>query len=327
MHNKTDPMELLSGYQFHALNGLPLKRARAQTWAEQAGLKGTVLLAEEGVNFSLCGAAEQLNEWLLWLRDFLDCEDPIINRQRVQQPPFSRLKVRIRPEIVTFDRPSTSTDTASAPPEPLQPGVSVAPEDWNALIERSDVQLVDTRNQYEYRLGSFEGAQDPQTQNFTDFQQWAKASLDRKKPVAMFCTGGIRCEKASHWLKREGFDSVYQLKGGILSYLESVTEADSKWHGECFVFDDRVALDHQLEPTDREICLVCRMPIESADKTESAASEWRTKDSRDLCQSCARDMQRAESSGLREKVRQIRLAELRAGAQTRAGADIGPGEC
>lgn len=319
-------MELLSGYQFRALDGLPLKRARAQTWAEQAGLKGTVLLAEEGVNFGLCGSAERLNEWLIWLRDFLDCDDPIINRQRVEQPPFSRLKVRIRPEIVTFDRPFGPSGMASDTIESLQPGVSVAPEDWNALIERSDVQLVDTRNQYEYRLGSFEGAQDPQTRNFTDFQQWAQASLDRKKPVAMFCTGGIRCEKASDWLKREGFDQVYQLKGGILSYLESVAEADSKWLGECFVFDDRVALDHRLRPTDREICLVCRMPIESSDETESAAVQSREKDSRGLCQSCALDMQRAEKSGLREKVRQIRLAESRADARLRIQADIGTGE-
>ena len=325
-------MELLSGYQFRTLDGLPLKRARAQTWAEQAGLKGTVLLAEEGVNFSLCGASKSLNQWLIWLRDFLGCYDPISNRQQVEQPAFSRLKVRIRPEIVTFDRPSAGSGTGPGTPESLQPGVSVAPEEWNALVERSDVQLVDTRNQYEYQLGSFEGAQDPRTQNFTDFRQWATSSLDRNKPVAMFCTGGIRCEKASDWLRREGFEQVYQLKGGILSYLETVDEADSKWRGECFVFDDRVALDHQLQPTHRDICLVCRMPIESADETESATAEWRTKDAietkdlGDLCQSCALDMQRAEKSGLREKVRQIRLAQSRAASRLPAQADRGPGE-
>ncbi|MEM7054707.1 MAG: rhodanese-like domain-containing protein, partial [Pseudomonadota bacterium] len=299
MHEPSDPShpprELLSGYEFQTLHGLALARARARVWLEQAGMKGTVLLASEGVNFSLFGSAKQLDAWLLWLDEHLDCASPVLNRQAVTESPFQRLKVRIRPEIVTFDR---SSDTDS-----LAPGVAVLPQDWNALIEQQDIQFVDTRNAYEVRLGTFEHARNPATDSFTDFQAWALASLDRDRPVAMFCTGGVRCEKASDWLKREGFDQVYQLHGGILSYLETVPEVDSKWRGECFVFDDRVALNHDLKPTGRTICLACRMP---------------TEDEHDLCPDCAVKIRRDANSGLAEKVRQLRLNQSRRPAEAEA---------
>ena len=247
LETHSSALELLSGYQFRALDGLALKRERALVWLKQADMKGTVLLASEGVNFSLCGRADQLEAWLGWLQEHLDATAPVLNRQTVVESPFQRLKVRIRPEIVTFDVAQDGHE--------LEPGIAVSPDDWNALIAQPDMQLVDTRNAYEVQLGSFEGAQDPSTDSFTDFQDWARNSLDRDKPVAMFCTGGVRCEKASDWLKREGFEQVYQLEGGILSYLEVIDVDESKWHGECFVFDDRVALNHDLSPTGSQICL------------------------------------------------------------------------
>ncbi len=246
----TDAFHLLSGYQFVALNDLPLKRERIKAWALQAGLKGTVLIAEEGINFSLFGSSDRLAEWRVWLSDRLGCSAPVLNQQRISESPFQRLKVRVRPEIVTFDRRFDAQG---------QVGQPVDPHDWNQLLERDDVQLVDTRNRYEVELGSFEGALNPGTESFTDFQQWASDRLDPQRPVAMFCTGGVRCEKASDWLMRQGFADVYQLHGGILSYLEQIDPENSRWHGECFVFDDRVAVNHALEPTGRQLADTRRM--------------------------------------------------------------------
>ncbi|MEM1081133.1 MAG: rhodanese-like domain-containing protein [Pseudomonadota bacterium] len=238
-------LALLSGYSFQPLTGLPLKRERIKVWLDQAALKGTVLLAAEGINFSLCGPPDRLDQWLAWLGQHLQCATPVLNRQAISDPPFQRLKVRIRPEIVTFE--------PRLGPHSLTPGEPIAPEHWNALIERHDIQLVDTRNHYEVNIGSFEGALNPDTDSFTEFQQWTESHLDPNRPVAMFCTGGVRCEKASDWLKRQGYAQVYQLKGGILSYLAQVEPAQSKWWGDCFVFDDRVALGHDLRPSGRAL--------------------------------------------------------------------------
>src|SRR6056297_1525874 len=233
--------EILSGYQFVPLQNLALWRERIGAFAAEHDLKGTVLLAAEGINFSLSGPAANLDGWLDWIDERLGCAAPVINRQTVDAPPFLRLKVRIRDEIVTFD--------PAVVPTPESTGEALSPMQWNALLESDDLQLVDTRNDYEYRIGSFAGAVNPHTESFTEFKDYCREQLDPAKPVAMFCTGGVRCEKASTWLKASGFSRVYQLHGGILGYLSATPPEASRWRGECFVFDDRVSVDASLRPT------------------------------------------------------------------------------
>src|SRR6056297_779956 len=245
---------LLSGYQFAAIEHPARWRERARAFAERHGLKGTVLLAAEGINFSLAGPASALDGWLDWIAGRLGCDAPVINRQRVSEAPFLRLKIRVRDEIVTFDH-----DVRPAR------GRAVSPGDWNRLLDREGVQVVDTRNDYEYRIGTFKGADNPGTAAFTEFKEYCRSALDPDRPVAMFCTGGIRCEKAGAWLEGEGFGEVYQLAGGILRYLAEVPADESRWLGECFVFDDRVSVDAALQPTGRVVCRGCRKPMTGLD--------------------------------------------------------------
>ena len=290
--------ELLSGYQFLSLERLPLWRERAEAFAAERALKGTVLLAAEGVNFSLFGPRTALAEWLVWLGQQLGAEQPVLNCQPVKSSPFLRLKVRIRKEIVTFD-PAVQPCAAAV-------GAAVVPSDWNDLIERDNVQLVDTRNEYEYRLGSFEGACNPGTNSFVEFKSWCESRLDPDRPVAMFCTGGVRCEKASAWLIGRGFTEVYQLHGGILGYLAETPADRSRWRGECFVFDDRVSLAGDLRPTGRAVCRGCRLPHEGLD-TEGVppiSAEGR-------CGLCAQHFDAPRLRSLRERARQARLAAER----------------
>ncbi len=246
--------QLLSAYQFVGLDQLPLQRDRIRARATELGLKGTVLIASEGINFSLGGERDQLERWLSWAKERLGLDAPVVNWQTVGSVPFLRLKVRIRPEIITFD--------PDLVPGEARTGQALSPEQWHALIQRDDVQLVDTRNQYEYALGTFERAMDPATERFTEFGPWALEHLSPDRPVAMFCTGGVRCEKASAWLLERGYSQVYQLDGGILNYLKTIPERESRWRGECFVFDDRVSVDHALAPTGRPVCAGCRRPVD-----------------------------------------------------------------
>jgi UPF0176 protein len=289
---------LLSAYQFTPLEQLPLQRERIIHQAGDLALKGTVLIAPEGINFSLGGSREALERWLEWAGERLGVDAPVVNWQNVRSVPFLRLKVRIRPEIITFD-------PAIVPGE-APTGRALPPEEWQRLIGRDDVQLVDTRNHYEFELGSFDGARDPATERFTEFGAWALEHLSPDRPVAMFCTGGVRCEKASAWLIRHGYDQVYQLEGGILNYLRSIPESESRWRGECFVFDDRVSVDHALEPTGRPVCAGCRRPVDGL-----CADAMPPVDDAGQCGLCPERFDPARLAGLRERVRQIRLAQAR----------------
>lgn len=297
---------LLSGYQFVRLGGLALKRERAEAFARDHGLKGTVLLAEEGINFSLWGADAALRQWLDWIGETLGVDAPVLNRQCSDVSPFLRLKVRVRDEIVTFD-------PAIRPGIDDAPGAALAPEDWNRLIARDDVQIVDTRNDYEYRLGSFKGALNPGTASFSEFKRYCENELDPQRPVAMFCTGGVRCEKASVWLRGQGFDEVFQLHGGILGYLAETPDEASRWRGECFVFDDRVSVDARLRPTDRVVCRGCRKPAEGLD----AAGVPPIGEDGD-CRICGKVFDAIRLGSLRERARQVRLA------RERGAAHLGP---
>jgi len=290
--------EILSGYQFARLKNLALWRERIEAFATGHDLKGTVLLAGEGINFSLSGAPAALEDWLGWIGRHLNCDSPVVNRQAVEAPPFLRLKVRIRDEIVTFD--------PAVVPTPESTGDALSPAQWNALLQEDELQLIDTRNDYEYRIGSFDGAVNPNTGSFTEFKDYCREALDPEQPVAMFCTGGVRCEKASAWLKARGFSRVYQLHGGILGYLSATPPEASRWRGECFVFDDRVSVDASLRATGRVVCRGCRHPAEGLDAAGvppiSADGE---------CRLCGQVFDETRLGSLRERSRQVALANAR----------------
>jgi len=297
---------VVSGYQFLALARPGLVRARAEARAARLGLCGTVLVAAEGINFSLFGACARLDEWLAWLRDALRVDQPVINRQPVARAPFRRLRVRVREEIVTFD-------PGVRPPAGRCAG-RLTPAEWNRLLARGDVQLVDVRNDYEVRLGTFDGALDPGTTSFTEFKRYCETALDRSRPVAMFCTGGVRCEKAGAWLLQRGQAEVWQLSGGILGYLAQTAPEQSRWRGECFVFDDRVSVDANLRSTGRVVCRACRRP---ADGVDAAGLPPVTRGRE--CGLCGERFDAARLAGLLERSRQVALA---AG---RGGSHLGPG--
>lgn len=218
-------------------------------------VKGTLLLAKEGINGTVAGSRAGVDCLLAWLK-----QDPRLHNLDHKESfdddmPFYRSKVKLKKEIVTMG-------VEGIDPKKVV-GTYVKPKDWNALISDPNVTLVDTRNEYEVKIGTFQNAIDPKTTTFREFPQYVRDNLDPDvhKKVAMFCTGGIRCEKSTAYLKEQGFDEVYHLEGGILKYLEEVPEADSHWQGECFVFDNRVTVDHALEKGQYDQCHACRLPI------------------------------------------------------------------
>jgi len=228
------------------------------------GVKGTLLLAREGINGTIAGTPEAVDRVLDHIRALPGCETLELKFAEAPTPPFHRMKVRIKREIVTLG--AGDLDPAA------NAGTYVEPADWNALIARDDVVVIDTRNAYEAAIGSFAGAIDPKTASFSDFPAWFRAFRQTWDPaapppkVAMFCTGGIRCEKSTAFLKSEGVEQVFHLKGGILNYLETTPAQDSLWRGECFVFDERVAVGHGLAPGTYGLCRGCRMPVGPEDR-------------------------------------------------------------
>jgi UPF0176 protein len=225
-----------------------------------AGTQGTLLLAEEGINGTIAGSRGAIDRVLAWLRRDPRLADLEHKESCDDHLPFYRMKVKLKREIVTMGVPGVNPN--------VRVGTYVEPEAWNALIEDPDVLLIDTRNHYEVAIGTFRGAVDPQTTSFRDFPEYVRANLDplKQKKVAMFCTGGIRCEKASAFMLGEGFEEVYHLKGGILKYLEAIQPERSAWQGECFVFDNRVSVDHALHKGHYDQCHGCRRPITEEDK-------------------------------------------------------------
>jgi UPF0176 protein len=230
------------------------------------GIKGSILLAHEGINGTISGGAESLSDFFLWLRQDPRFADLETKESPAGAHPFGRMKVRLKREIVTFGVPAANPARAV--------GTYVAPQDWNALIQSPDVTVIDTRNEYEVKTGTFKGAIDPGTRAFGQFPAFVRERLDpaRHKRVAAFCTGGIRCEKATSYLLQQGFKEVYHLKGGILSYLETIPEEESLWEGECFVFDERVALRHGAGPGTHGLCRGCGAPVALASSEEPAAA-------------------------------------------------------
>ncbi|USU04778.1 rhodanese-related sulfurtransferase [Sphingomonadaceae bacterium OTU29LAMAA1] len=267
---------------------------------EAAGVRGTLLLAHEGINGTIAGTDAGMEAVLAHIRALPGCADLDVKESRAGTMPFHRTKVRVKAEIVTMGEPAI---------EPLDAGHYVEPADWNALIADPKTVLIDTRNDYEVAVGTFAGAIDPATRTFRDFPAWFRDHRDAlvagDKQVAMFCTGGIRCEKATAFLKAEGIEDVFHLKGGILKYLEDVPAEDSAWQGECFVFDERVAVGHGLAPGTHGLCRACRMPVSPEDRTSPLYAEGVA------CPRCADTRDEDDRARYAERHRQALLAAAR----------------
>jgi UPF0176 protein len=254
-------------YKFVRLPDFALKQPPLLAHCEAQGIKGTILLANEGINGTIAGSRDGIDSVLSFLRADPRLADLEHKESYADSFPFNRIKVRLKKEIVTFGLPEADPNE--------QVGVYVNPKDWNDLICDPEVIVIDTRNEYEVNIGTFQGAQNPHTSSFRQFPDYVRNHLDptRHKKVAMFCTGGIRCEKASSFMLAQGFQEVYHLKGGILKYLEEIPDSESLWNGECFVFDQRIAVRHGLELGTYDMCSNCGYPISEADKLSSEYQE------------------------------------------------------
>lgn len=234
------PYVIVTFYKFIALNDYESMREPLLEKMRESNVKGTIIIASEGINGSFCGRREELTPLIAYMHSLPNLDDLNFRETYNEENPFAKAKVKLRKEIVTMG-------VQGIDPTAL-PGTHLSPEEWNALLADPEVILIDTRNDYEVTLGTFRNSVNPSTENFRDFPSYVESELSDKKDkkIAMFCTGGIRCEKSTSYLKQLGFNEVYQLNGGILNYLESIPENDSIWEGTCFVFDDRIALDSQL---------------------------------------------------------------------------------
>lgn len=248
-------------YKFVKLPDFAQKQNPLLSHCKAQGIRGTILLAAEGINGTIAGSRQAIDSVLSFLRSDPRLVDLEYKESSADSPPFDRMKVRLKKEIVTLGLPEI------APSDRV--GTYVSPQEWNQLISDPEVTIIDTRNDYEVTIGTFKRAQNPQTASFRQFPDYVHNNLDpsKHKKVALFCTGGIRCEKATSFMMAQGFQEVYHLKGGILKYLEEVPPEDSLWQGECFVFDQRVALREGLEIGTHEMCPSCGHPISEADKT------------------------------------------------------------
>lgn len=264
-----------------------------------AGVKGTLLLAAEGINGTIAGSREGIDRVLTYLRQDPRLADLSHKESFDTAQPFYRMKVKLKKEIVTMG-------VAGIDPNEVV-GQYVKPADWNALISDPDVLVIDTRNDYEVKIGSFKGAVNPDTQSFREFPEYVRSHYNpqQHKKVAMFCTGGIRCEKASSFMRQEGFAEVYHLEGGILKYLEEVPADDSLWQGECFVFDNRVSVGHGLNPGSYELCHGCREPIGEEEKRSPLYEEGVS------CPACHDNLTDSQRQRFRDRQKQVELARQR----------------
>ena len=286
-------------YHFTRLSDYEALRPSLQAMCELLGIKGTVLLAREGINGTVAGTADAIDELMIYLKADPRLAGLDYKLSHANECPFYRMKVRLKKEIVTLGVNGIDpTETV---------GTYVNPQDWNALISDPDVVLIDTRNDYEVEIGTFKGAINPQTETFRDFPAWVEANKDNlnKPKVAMFCTGGIRCEKASAFMLKNGYDDVYHLKGGILKYLETQPKEESLWDGACFVFDQRVAVEHGLEESDYDQCYACRYPLTK----EQMASPLYVKGV--SCPRCHNRVSEQQRERFAERQKQIALAKAR----------------
>ncbi len=263
------------------------------------GVKGTLLLAPEGINGTIAGPRTGIDLVIAHLRGLPGCADLEWKEAASETPPFGKMKVRLKREIVTMGQPDIDPRA--------RVGNYVDPQDWNALITSPDVAVIDTRNDYEVAIGTFEGAIDPETQSFGEFPAWWDANKHRfhNKKIAMFCTGGIRCEKSTNYLIGQGVEDVYHLKGGILQYLEDVPQSESTWNGACFVFDNRVSVEHGLKEGPHQLCHGCRRPILPQDTAREGYEAGVS------CHQCVHETSEGDKERFRERQKQIILARNR----------------
>ena len=296
---QTDPYIVAALYHFTRFEDHAILQKPLQAVCDKFRVKGTLLLAGEGINGTIAGTRDGINAVLAHIRALPGCADFEHKESTASDMPFKRMKVRLKKEIVTMGQPNIDPRA--------RVGNYVAPEDWNELIAQDDVVLIDTRNDYEVAIGTFEGAVDPQTKSFGEFPDWWQENKDKYagKRVAMFCTGGIRCEKSTNYLLNEGVEDVYHLKGGILKYLEQVDQKDSTWKGDCFVFDGRVSVRHGLEEGDYLLCHACRMPITPEDTNRPEFEKGVS------CHLCIDQTDTDRKERFRERQRQVELAAKR----------------
>ncbi|MDE2446197.1 MAG: rhodanese-related sulfurtransferase [Alphaproteobacteria bacterium] len=295
----TSPFKVVAFYQFAHFPDFVAKQPILLNLFHARHIKGTVLLAAEGINGTIAGPAAAIDGIIAEITAITGLSDLEPKYATAQDMPFRRTKVRLKKEIVTIG--PVAADPLS------KVGQYVEPEDWNALISDPDVILIDTRNSYEYGVGSFKNALDPQTESFGEFPSYIREKLKAKPDakIAMFCTGGIRCEKASSFMLHEGFEKVYHLKGGILKYLERIPPEKSLWEGSCFVFDERVAVGHGLVQSEYSICHGCMNPVSPMDRRSPKYEEGV------CCPGCADKLTDAQKASNRERQRQINLAKAR----------------
>ena len=286
-------------YKFTRLDDFEEIQGPLRIFLDSLNIRGTLLLAKEGVNGTIAGDNDSIMKSL----DYLQKDGRLVGLEYKfsysEKPPFKRLKVKLKKEIVTLGVSDIDPIFSS--------GTYVKPADWNELINDPDVVLIDTRNNYEFEIGSFKGSINPNTETFREFPAYTKNNLEkyRDKKIAMFCTGGIRCEKSTAYLKSKGFENVFHLQGGILKYLEEIKEDESLWEGECFVFDDRVAVKHNLELGKYDQCHACRFPITDEDKEHPHYEKGAS------CPRCFGTKNSSQVSRYREREKQVQLAKSR----------------
>ncbi len=302
------PIQVAALYRFTPFDDPAALREPLLAACEGAGIRGTILLAREGINGTIAGTPDGIAAVLDRIRALPGCEPLDVKYSAASEMPFNRMKVRLKREIVTMGEPDI--DPAASVGRYVDPG------DWNALIADPDTIVIDTRNDYEVAAGTFRGAIDPQTASFRDFPEWFREHRDDLlsggKRVAMFCTGGIRCEKSTSFLRSQGVEDVFHLKGGILRYLETVPEGESAWDGDCFVFDERVSVTHGLAPGDQVLCRACRRPVGSEACRDPAYVEGVS------CPACIDERSDAQRARYAERQRQEALAKKRGAAHVGA---------
>ncbi|MEH6627794.1 MAG: rhodanese-related sulfurtransferase [Motiliproteus sp.] len=286
-------------YKFVAIDDFEQLRAPLLAVMESNQIRGTLLLAREGINGTVAATREQMKALLDWLKSDPRLADLDHKESYSSQLPFKRCKVKLKKEIVTMG-------VEGIDPKQVV-GTYVKPADWNALISDPEVLVIDTRNDYEVEIGTFANAINPQTETFREFPPFVAENLDKNqhKKVAMFCTGGIRCEKSTAYLKEQGFEEVFHLQGGILKYLEEVPAQESLWQGDCFVFDDRVSVDHQLKKGRYDQCHACRKPITEEDKSSQMYVKGVS------CHHCFETKSAAQKTRFSERQKQMDLASQR----------------
>jgi len=300
---QTRQFKVAALYKFAALSDYIDLQPSILDFCQQHGIRGTILLASEGINGTIAGKPADIDAFIIYLRTAIIFRNRFeaidVKYSSAETLPFLRMKVRLKREIVTLR--AVEADPTK------QVGSYVTPENWNQLIADPDLVILDTRNDYEVALGTFEGAIDPKTENFTQFKDFVAETLSphTTKKVAMFCTGGIRCEKASAYMLAQGFEQVFHLKGGILNYLETVRQENSKWHGDCFVFDERVAVNHDLKPSGHTQCHACRMPLNDEERNSPDFIEGVQ------CPHCRDKKSTTERDRARARQHQMELAKTR----------------